>query len=287
MTAYNRLNGTFCSEHGWLIGDVLRGEWGFDGVVISDWFGTHSAVESVRAGLDLEMPGPPRERGAALVAAVERGDVGEHELDPLVSRVLELGAWVAAGESGTDEVTATDPETRDVIRRAAARAMVLLKNDGDALPLPAAARRVALIGPYAHFGRPQGGGSARVRPDHGRGPLDALTARGFDVTLEPGGSIARYLPVVRGDFAATFADDSGASVETNVNRLTWFWDKPPADWRRCDAVRDADQRPVRAGRHGRVGDRGPRRRTGHGQHRRRARGDDRRTAAWRGVLRHG
>ena len=69
MTAYNRLNGTFCSEHPWLIADVLRGEWGFDGAVISDWFGTHSAVESVHAGLDLEMPGPPRERGPALLAA--------------------------------------------------------------------------------------------------------------------------------------------------------------------------------------------------------------------------
>jgi beta-glucosidase len=227
MTAYNRLNGTYCSEHPWLLADVLRGEWGFDGVVISDWFGTHSAVASVRAGLDLEMPGPPRERGPALLAAVERGDLREGELDPLVARLLALADWTGAGETGTEEVTADDRATRQVIRAAAARAMVLLKNEGDALPLAPTARRIALIGPYARFGRPQGGGSARVRADHGRGPFDALAARGFDVTLEPGGSIAKYLPVVRGEFAVELADEAG-SAATSTNRLTWYWDRPPA-----------------------------------------------------------
>lgn len=228
MTAYNRLNGTFCSEHEWLIRDVLRGEWGFDGVVFSDWFGTHSAVASVRAGLDVEMPGPPRERGDALLAAVQRGELREHDLDPLVRRVLELGAWLDASSTGTEETTADDPATRDVIRRAAARGMVLLKNDDATLPLAEPTTSIALIGPYARFGRPQGGGSARVRADHGRGPLEALAGRGFDVKLEPGGSIAKYLPVVRGDFAATFADDSGAVAETRADRLTWYWDEAPA-----------------------------------------------------------
>jgi beta-glucosidase len=226
MTAYNRLNGTFCSEHPWLLRDVLRGEWGFDGLVVSDWFGTHSAVASLRAGLDLEMPGPPRERGTVLLAAVERGEVAEAELDASVERVLRLADWVGAATTGTEEVTAVDPETRTVIRRAATRAMVLLKNEG-ALPLTGTARKVALIGPYARFGRPQGGGSARVRPEHGRGPYDALVARGFDVTFEPGGSIAKYLPVVRGDFAVTFADDTGATSDVVANQLSWYWDRPP------------------------------------------------------------
>ena len=63
MTGYNKLNGTFCSEDPWLLAEVLRGEWGFDGAVVSDWFGTHSAAASLLAGLDIEMPGPPRERG--------------------------------------------------------------------------------------------------------------------------------------------------------------------------------------------------------------------------------
>jgi beta-glucosidase len=66
MAAYNRLNGTYCSEHPWLLTELLRGEWGFDGLVMSDWYGTHSAAASLQAGLDLEMPGPPRERGPRL-----------------------------------------------------------------------------------------------------------------------------------------------------------------------------------------------------------------------------
>jgi beta-glucosidase len=229
MTAYNRLNGTYCGEHPWLITDVLRGEWAFDGVVMSDWYGTHSAVESLRAGLDLEMPGPPRERGVHLRRALDQGEVAEAELDPSVGRLLALAAWAGAAATGTDEVTAHDPATREVIRRAATRATVLLKNERGVLPLAASARRVALIGPSARFGRPQGGGSAGVRPDHGQGPLDALTERGFDVTYEPGGSIAKYLPTVRGDFTVTFSDPTGTSAEVAANRLGWYWDRAPAD----------------------------------------------------------
>jgi beta-glucosidase len=229
MTAYNRLNGTYCGEHPWLISDVLRGEWGFDGVVISDWFGTHSAVASLRAGLDLEMPGPPRARGVHLRRAVDAGDVQERELDAAVARLLALGEWAGAATTGTEEVTADDVSTRELIRLVATRAMVLLKDEGDLLPLASTTRRVALVGPYARYGRPQGGGSARVRPDHGRGPFDALVARGFDVAFAPGGSIARYLPTVRGEFTATFTDPSGATATAPVGRLSWYWDRAPAD----------------------------------------------------------
>ncbi len=73
MSSYNRLNGTFTAEHPWLLTEVLRGDWGYDGAVMSDWFGSHSTAPTVNAGLDLEMPGPPRDRGAKLVDAVDAG----------------------------------------------------------------------------------------------------------------------------------------------------------------------------------------------------------------------
>ncbi len=229
MAGYNRLNGTYCSEHPWLLTQVLRDEWGFDGLVVSDWFGSHSAAESLRAGLDLEMPGPTRQRGSRLLEAVQHGQVSDVDLGRAVARVLALAEWTGAAEAGTSEVTVDDPATRDVIRQAAIQGMVLLKNDDGLLPLAAEARRIALIGPYARHGRVQGGGSARVRPEHGRGPLEALQAHELDVHFEPGGSIAKYLPTVRGTFTAEFSDASGVTATVQTNRLAWYWDHPPAD----------------------------------------------------------
>ena len=288
MTGYNKLNGTFCSEHEWLLADLLRGEWGFDGAVVSDWFGTHSAAASLLAGLDIEMPGPPRERGARLLAAVEAGEVSEDDLDVAVARLLALGAWTGAGTAGTAEVTADDAETRAVIRRGATRAMVLLKNDAGLLPLGPTPRRVALIGPYARYGRPQGGGSARVRPDHGRGPLEALEARGLDVTFEPGGSITKYLPTVRGDFTLDLSDEPGASADVAGGPPVVVLGRsrrPPG----IDATgsRRPHRRGVRARRHGGLGDRHARRRAGRRPARRRHRRRADRGATRRRLLRHG
>jgi beta-glucosidase len=219
MSAYNRLNGTYCGEHPWLLTEVLRDEWGFDGVVISDWFGTHSAGASLLAGLDLEMPGPPLKRGPHLHTALAGGEITEADLDRSVDRLLALAEWTGAAEGGTDEVTADDPVTDAVIRRTATRAMVLLKNEDAQLPLPADVRRIALIGPHARYGRVQGGGSARVRPVLRPGPLDALTSRGFDVAFAPGGVIDKFLPTVHGEF--TVAPGDGEVEPTQTDRLAW------------------------------------------------------------------
>lgn len=234
MSAYNRLNGAYCSEHPWLLTTVLRDEWRFDGVVISDWFGCHSAAASLRAGLDIEMPGPPIKRGESLVAAVRAGGARESDVDRAVERILRLADWVGAAGSDTAETTASDEQTRSVIRRAGAGATVLLKNDvlprvgTAALPFPESTRRIALIGPNARFGQPQGGGSAAVKPDHGRGPFDALVARGFDVTLETGGEIAKFLPPITGSFDVTFFDNVGHAMKTSASTTKWYWDQPPS-----------------------------------------------------------
>src|SRR5262249_3339220 len=87
MSAYNRVNGTHASEHPWLLGALLKREWGFDGAVISDWYGTSSTAPSANAGLDLEMPGPARHLGAKLAAAVRAGEVSEAVLDEAVRRL--------------------------------------------------------------------------------------------------------------------------------------------------------------------------------------------------------
>ena len=90
MSSYNKLNGTYTAENRWLLTEVLRGDWGFDGAVMSDWFGSRSTAPTINAGLDLEMPGPPRDRGAKLVAAVEAGEVEAAAVRRSALNVLRL-----------------------------------------------------------------------------------------------------------------------------------------------------------------------------------------------------
>src|SRR3954468_7954518 len=155
MTAYNRINGTYACENADLIRDVLEGDWGFDGLVMSDWFGTHSTVEAANAGLDLEMPGPGRHLGPRLLEPVESGQVTEDVVDEKVRRLLRLAIRTGALGDGTSEEEPEEesldrPEDRALIREAAAAAMVLLHNDGALLPLDTTAiRSLALIGPNA------------------------------------------------------------------------------------------------------------------------------------------
>lgn len=176
MAAYNRLNGVYCSEHRWLLTSVLRERWGFQGVTISDWGAVHDGVAAAKAGLDLEMPGPPRHMGERLADEVERGRIDGPTVLRSARRVAELAESAAgAGVAGTANEVAPDlPEHRELARRAAARSMVLLKNDS-LLPLePSKLVRVAVLGPLAAVPAVQGGGSAKVRPHHVSSPLEAL-----------------------------------------------------------------------------------------------------------------
>lgn len=171
MTAYNKLNGVYCSEHEWLLRDALRGEWGFDGAVVSDWGATSSSVASVRAGLDLCMPGPRRDHARALVEAVRSGELEEGCVNEAASHIERLARRVKACQAegsigGAPALSLTDEEFyrahADLAREAAAQSAVLLKNDG-VLPLNPDAK-VAVIGAFARMPRYQGSGSSRINP---------------------------------------------------------------------------------------------------------------------------
>lgn len=198
MSAYNRLNGTFCSEHEWLLTTVLRDDWGFDGFVVTDWFAARSTATMANAGLNLEMPGEGKWYGPALKAAVDAGEVAESQLDSLVLDILRVMERTGSldGDGDFSEGTLDRPEDRAVIRAAAAAGSVLLRNDG-ILPLePGALSSIAVIGPNAFNAKVMGGGSAQVAAYRTTSPLDALTERlpDVDIAWEKGSDIDRTTP---------------------------------------------------------------------------------------------
>jgi beta-glucosidase len=173
MCAYNKINGVYASQHHWLLTEVLRGEWGFEGLVVSDWGAVTDRVAAVAAGLDLTMPGPDPAGDAALVAAVQNGTLDASVLDTAAGRVLALvdRALAAADPSATFDIDAHHALAREV----AGRGIVLLKNDADLLPLSDNAS-IAVIGEFARTPRYQGGGSSKINPTRLDNALDAITA---------------------------------------------------------------------------------------------------------------
>ncbi|KOS48570.1 hypothetical protein ACN38_g461 [Penicillium nordicum] len=198
MTAYNKVNGVHAAENKNLLQDILRGEWGWDGLVMSDWFGTYSTSEAVVAGLDLEMPGPPRWRGATLTHAITSNKVPLAALNDRVRAVLKLVQ--KASKSGVPErapETQLDrPEDRALLRKIASEAIVLLKNDGDILPLDKN-KKVAIIGPNAKIATYCGGGSAALNPYYAMTPFDGISASALgDVEFAQGIYGHQMLPLL-------------------------------------------------------------------------------------------
>ncbi|WP_155056135.1 beta-glucosidase [Streptomyces blattellae] len=182
MTAYNTVNSTTMTEHRYLVNEVLRGEWGFDGFNVSDWMAARSTTGDIEGGLDVAMPGPDTVYGEALASAVRDGKVDEATVDTAVRNVLRLAARVGILQGAEPVVTAL-PQTVDGIelaREIAHRSFVLVRNQG-ALPLKPG--RIALIGAAARDARVLGGGSATVFPSRIVSPLDGLTAALPESTL--------------------------------------------------------------------------------------------------------
>jgi beta-glucosidase len=206
MAAYNVVNGSRMTEHATLLRAVLKDEWGFAGLVTSDWDATRSTVPAAVGGLDLAMPGPNRYWGPALADAVRAGEVTEEMVDDKVTRLLGVARRVgalgeavtataagsasldpAAPPNGADQPTPPALVPAALLRRAVTGSLVLLHNDGAVLPLaPGGIGRVAVIGPNALHPVIQGGGSARVIPASAPAPVRALReAFGGEVTVTP------------------------------------------------------------------------------------------------------
>ncbi len=161
MCAYNRVNGTYCSENAFLMTDVLKKEWGHEGLVVTDWGAMNDRVDGLRAGIELEMPGMPNGNDAKIVAAVQSGELDEAVLDRAVERILTL---IFKAEETLAEDFAYDKEAHHALaRKVAGEGAVLLKNDNGALPV-AEGTKIALVGRFAKYPRYQGGGSSLMEP---------------------------------------------------------------------------------------------------------------------------
>ncbi|KAJ5286100.1 Glycoside hydrolase family 3, partial [Penicillium chrysogenum] len=185
ITAYNKMNGLHAAENTTLLQDILRGEWAWNGLVMSDWFGTYSTSEAINAGQDLEMPGPPRWRGTALNHAVTSNKIPLATLNARVRAMLKL--FQKASKSGISErapeTQSNQAEDRNPARKIAAEGIVLLKNEENIL-LFNKNKRIPVIGTNAKIATYRGGGSAVLNPYYTVTPFD--DTEGYFVPKESG-----------------------------------------------------------------------------------------------------
>jgi len=210
MCSYNRINGVAAAENHWLLTEVLREEWGFRGLVVSDWGAVEHRVPALAAGLDLEMPGPQGDSAAAVVAAVRDGSLPVSVLNTAAGRVRALAE--RAVPTGATE-TSSPGAHHQLAREAAAESMVLLRNEGDLLPLDTA-QAIGIIGEFARSPRIQGAGSSQVNATRVDTALESISAvapvefapgYAFDARVDPAPLIAEAVAVAgRSDVVLLF-----------------------------------------------------------------------------------
>ncbi|MBK8034285.1 MAG: glycoside hydrolase family 3 C-terminal domain-containing protein [Chloroflexi bacterium] len=207
MCAYNRVNGTLCSEHPYLLTQILRNEWGFEGFVVSDWGAVRDRVPSVEAGLDLQMPGPAPHNLQRIVEAVNSGELDVAALDRAVERLLNIILRAQA----TPKTGTLDIEGHHALaRRIASEAIVLLKNEGDLLPLTGN-ETVAVIGRAALTPVYQGGGSSHVNSTKVDAPLELIKERA-EVSFTEGDNSKPFIDQVLINDAVTAAREADVAV---------------------------------------------------------------------------
>lgn len=182
MCSYNQINGVHSAQNRWLLTDLLRDEWGFEGIVMSDWGADHDRVASLNAGLNLEMP--PSYTDDRIVCAARDGRIATAQLDAMAQGMIDLVNRARPAMSAMDyrfDVDAHD----EIARQAAVESIVMLKNDDGVLPVGVDAH-VAIIGEFARTPRYQGGGSSHITPTRMTSFLDTMEARGVATEFAPG-----------------------------------------------------------------------------------------------------
>jgi len=190
MSSYNKVNGSHASENNHLLSDILRDEWGFEGIVVTDWGGSHDRVAGLTAGTNVEMPSSGTDSDIEIVNAVRSGLIPESVLDMRVDEYLSflssLGVMGSENDRGTAAAVKDTEYFHGIARKAAEESIVLLKNDESLLPL-AEGTKVAVIGDFAKVPRYQGGGSSNVNPTMVDNSVDCMKLTSLDVAgYEPG-----------------------------------------------------------------------------------------------------
>ncbi|HSG42649.1 MAG TPA: glycoside hydrolase family 3 C-terminal domain-containing protein [Anaerolineales bacterium] len=227
MSGYNRVNGTYACENDHILLEILKDEWDYDGIVMSDWFGTYDEAVPT-SGLDLEMPGPARWMAEGVVKkALENGSLTEDALDDKVRRLLRVieKAGLFENPELKPETGEDKPEHRAIMREAGQEAIVLLKNNG-LLPLTDT-KSIAVIGPYARTAQILGGGSSSVSPHYTVSPFDGLNnPEGKDILVDtaPGVFIHKNLPAPAPETLST--EDGRVGLSLNIFNSTEFAGDP-------------------------------------------------------------
>ncbi|EPE05830.1 glycoside hydrolase family 3 protein [Ophiostoma piceae UAMH 11346] len=275
MSSYNLVNGVHADMNRHILQDILRGEWGYDGTVISDWDGINSTVESIQAGCDIEFPYSTKWRFEKAVRAVEDGTLSIEDVDRAAENALLLVSR-AKGDDMSEELPEREDDrtkTRALIRDAGVQGLTLLKNEGSILPLDAKTTTIAVIGPNANRAIAGGGGSASLNPYYTTLPLESIRQAVADagglpenISYAVGCHINKWLPVAS-PFCSTsttketpgvtidwFAGDQfGVPVltQTRTNTDLFLWDSAPLaqvgpEW---SAIATTYLTPTSTGRH--------------------------------------
>ncbi|PVH72059.1 glycoside hydrolase family 3 protein [Cadophora sp. DSE1049] len=221
MTSYNRINGVHASEDPYLINQILREKWKWEGLVLSDWWGTYSTSESINAGMDLEMPGPTHWRGQLLINAVGCRKVSMATVNASVRKVLTLISKVC--DPGTTSIkqlndTAMNDtaETRSFARKVAGESIVLLKNEKSILPLAKSGKKsYGLIGDHFKIPATCGGGSSEIDPYYVSTPFDAIAeiVGKENLSYQPGCYSHKFTPLITTGLTQTNSQEPGLFLE--------------------------------------------------------------------------